>query len=98
MRPLSRQSGQFVGLWRSWERVSMALRRSGVQVPSGPPVKQGGTAEWPFVPEAKGQVYYLTPSHFPLKRSRDKGVSGQEGGSMGSDLRKPRIPLTEEVI
>ncbi|GEM_PF-4603907 len=68
----------------------MALRRSGVQVPSGPPVKQGGTAEWPFVPEAKGQVYIQ-----PLKRLRDKGVSDQEGGSMESDLKKT---LTEEVI
>src|SRR5215472_10311886 len=27
-----------LGLWRSWERVSMALRRSGVRVPSGPPI------------------------------------------------------------
>ena len=26
-----------VGLWRSWERASMALKRSGVRIPSGPP-------------------------------------------------------------
>ena len=26
------------GLWRSWERVCMACRRSGVRIPSGPPV------------------------------------------------------------
>src|SRR6185437_2613253 len=25
------------GLWRSWERVCMACRRSGVRIPSGPP-------------------------------------------------------------
>ena len=28
-----------VGLWRSWERASMAWKRSRVRIPSGPPKK-----------------------------------------------------------
>ena len=38
-RPLEHAVVQwrFLGLWRSWERVSMALRRSGVRLPPGPP-------------------------------------------------------------
>ena len=77
----------------------MALRRSGVQVPSGPPVKQGGTAEWPFVPEAKGQLYKTNSQPFPIKTvSRQRGLGPNEEVSMGSDIRRSRIPLTEEVI
>ncbi len=30
-------SNRFTGLWRSWERASMALKRSRVRTPSGPP-------------------------------------------------------------
>src|ERR1700742_3123873 len=29
----------FVGLWRSWERASMAWKRSSVRSRSGPPIK-----------------------------------------------------------
>ena len=35
--PLSSTSADDMGPWRSWERVSMALRRSRVRVPLGPP-------------------------------------------------------------
>jgi RibD C-terminal domain len=37
MSGLFARSGELAGLWRSWERVSMALRRSGVRIPSAPP-------------------------------------------------------------
>jgi hypothetical protein len=33
---------QSVGLWRSWERASMAWKRSRVRIPSGPPKKTPG--------------------------------------------------------
>ena len=32
-----RYHGRCLGPWRSWERASMALRRSGVRIPSAPP-------------------------------------------------------------
>jgi hypothetical protein len=35
--PLSSTFADDRGPWRSWERVSMALRRSRVRVPLGPP-------------------------------------------------------------
>ena len=37
MRLFVRFAHPSVGLWRSWERASMAWKRSRVRIPSGPP-------------------------------------------------------------
>src|SRR5579862_5199058 len=51
-----------VGLWRSWERASMAWKRSGVRTSPGPP--NLFSALHRFFPRAR----YPFPSHFLLLR------------------------------
>ena len=65
-----------LGLWRSWERVSMALRRSGVRVPSAPPGRR--SVEDPFV-TSEGVLYFMCHVGCPLSATVDQEYVCQEG-------------------
>ena len=60
-----------LGLWRSWERVCMACRRSGVRIPSGPPdspfhpsgvFHRNATMRWPFTHYGRKAISYVRAS------------------------------------
>jgi hypothetical protein len=56
-----------VGPWRSWERASMASRRSWVRIPSAPPIYRCTVLRHPFPSIFAANVRKMQPS-FPLLR------------------------------
>src|SRR5271157_3535734 len=54
-----------VGPWRSWERASMASRRSWVRIPSAPPKVLGLAVLYLHSPKPNNESLLYRPNHFP---------------------------------